>query len=43
MERHKVSYKGEDGGFPQIRIVVSLVSPNLSMVRSSTKNVSAMH
>jgi hypothetical protein len=28
MERHKVYYKGESGGFPQIRAVVSLVCPN---------------
>jgi hypothetical protein len=26
--RHKVYYKGEGGGFPQIRAVVSLVSPS---------------
>ncbi len=26
VERHKVYYKGEDGGFPQVRAVVSLVS-----------------
>jgi hypothetical protein len=25
MERHKVYYKGEDGGFPQVRAMVSLV------------------
>ncbi len=28
MERHRVYYKGEGGGFPQVRAVVSLVSPN---------------
>ncbi len=28
MERHKVCYKGEGGGFPQVRAVVSLVSSN---------------
>jgi hypothetical protein len=28
VERHKVYYKGEGGGFPQIRAVVSLVSQN---------------
>jgi hypothetical protein len=28
MERHKVYYKGEGGGFPQVRVVVSLVSPS---------------
>jgi hypothetical protein len=26
VERHKVYYKGEGGGFPQVRVVVSLVS-----------------
>jgi hypothetical protein len=29
MERHKVYYKGEGGGFPQVRAVVSLVGPSL--------------
>jgi hypothetical protein len=29
MERHRVYYKGEGGGFPQVRAMVSLVSPNL--------------
>ncbi len=28
VERHKVYYKGEGGGFPQVQAVVSLVSPN---------------
>jgi len=28
VERHKVYYKGEGGGFPQVRVVVSLMSPN---------------
>jgi len=28
VERHKVHYKGEGGGFPQVWAVVSLVSPN---------------
>ncbi len=27
VERHKVYYKGEGGGFPQVRAVVSLVCP----------------
>jgi hypothetical protein len=27
MERHKVYYKGEGGGFPQIRVMVNLVCP----------------
>jgi len=28
MERRKVYYKGEGGGFPQVQAMVSLVSPN---------------
>jgi len=34
MEKHKVYYKGEGGGFPQVRAVVNLVSPSLFMVLS---------
>ncbi len=43
MERHIVYYKGEGDGFPQVKAVVSLVSPNLHVVCPSTKNVSIMH
>jgi len=43
MERHKVYYKGEGGGFPQVRVVVSLVSPSLPVVHPSTKNAPIMH
>ncbi len=28
MERRRVYYKGEGGGFPQVRAMVSLVSPS---------------
>jgi hypothetical protein len=28
MERHKIYYKGEGGGFPQVRAMVNLVSLN---------------
>ncbi len=28
MERHKIYYKGEGGGFPQVWVVVSFVSPS---------------
>jgi hypothetical protein len=28
VERHKIYYKGEGGGFPQVRAVVSFVSPS---------------
>ncbi len=40
MARHKVYYKGEGGGFPQVRAVVSLVSPNLPMARLSIQKCS---
>ncbi len=43
VERHKVCYKGEGGGFPQARAMVNLVSPNLLVARPSTKSVSTMH
>jgi hypothetical protein len=43
MERHRVYYKGEGGGFPQVRAVVSLVSLSLSVPRFNTKNVPTMH
>jgi hypothetical protein len=35
--RHKVYYKGEGGGFPQVRAVVSLVNLCLPMVHPCTK------
>ncbi len=38
VERHKVYYKGEGGGFPQVRAMVSLVNPSLPMASASTKN-----
>jgi hypothetical protein len=43
VERHKVYYKGEGGGFPQVRAEVSLVSMRLPMVRPSTESVPTMH
>jgi len=43
MERHKIYYKGEGGGFPQVQAMVSLVSMTLPMVRPNTKNVPTMH
>jgi hypothetical protein len=39
VERHKIYYKGEGGGFPQIWAVASLVSPNLLVVHPNTKSV----
>jgi len=43
MERHIVYYKGEGGGFPQVRAVVSLVSPSLPVAHFSTKSAPIMH
>ncbi len=43
VERHKVYYKGEGGGFPQVRAVVNLVSSSLLVARSSTKSATTMH
>ncbi len=43
VERHRVDYKGEGGGFPQVQALVSLVSSSLSVVRPSTKSAPAMH
>jgi hypothetical protein len=43
VERHRVYHKGEGGDFPQVRAVVSLVSPSLPMACPSTKNVQTMH
>jgi hypothetical protein len=40
---HKVYYKGEGGGFPQVQAVASLMSPRLLMVHPSTKSVQTMH
>ncbi len=43
MERHKVYYKGEGGGFPQVWAVVSLMSSSLLVARFSTKSAQTMH
>jgi len=43
MERHKVYYKGEGGGFPQVRAVVSFVSPSLPMACPNTKSALTMY
>jgi hypothetical protein len=37
MAKHRVYYKGEGGGFPQVQAVVSLVSLSLPMARPCTK------
>jgi hypothetical protein len=37
MERHKVYYKGEGDGFPQVWAVVNLVNPSLPVFHPNTK------
>jgi hypothetical protein len=37
MERRREYYMGEGGGFPQVRAVVSLVSPKSPVAYSNTK------
>ncbi len=41
--RHKVYYKGEGDGFPQVRVVVSLLNLSLPVVCLSTKSAPTMH
>ncbi len=43
VESCNVYYKGEGGGFPQVRTVVSFVSPKLHLARPSTKSALTMH
>jgi len=43
VERHRVYYKGEGGGFPQVRAVVSLVNSSLPVARPNTKSAPTMH
>ncbi len=44
MTKHRVYYKGEGGGFPQVQAVVSIVNRSLFMVRRPcTKNVLTVH
>jgi len=40
---HRVYYKGEGGGFPQVQVVVSLVNLSLPLIRPSTKSAPTMH
>ncbi len=37
VERHKIYYMGEGGGFPQVQAVVSQMSPELLVACPSTK------
>ncbi len=43
MASHIVYYKGAGCGFPQVRAMVSLMSPSLSVACPSTKSASTMH
>jgi len=43
MAMHKVYYKGEGGGFPQVWAVVSLMTPSLPMAHPSAKSDLIMH
>jgi hypothetical protein len=43
IERHIIYYKGENGDFPQVRAMVSLVSSSLLVARLSLKSASTMH
>ncbi len=43
VERREEYYKGEGGGFPQARAMVSLVNPRLLVACSSTKSAQTMH
>ncbi len=43
VERRRVHYKGEGGGFPQVQAVVSLVCPELLVAHPNTKSAPTMH
>jgi hypothetical protein len=43
MAKHKEYYKGEGGGFLEVRAMVSLMSLCLFMVRSCIENAPTMH
>jgi hypothetical protein len=43
MAMHKEHYNGEGGGFPQVRAVVSLVSPCLFVTHLCTKSATTTH
>ncbi len=40
---HKIYYKREGGGFPQIWAMVTLVNPSLRVVHPNTKNAQTMY
>jgi hypothetical protein len=43
MKRHKIYYKREGDGFPQVWTMMNLVNPSLFVVHPNTKNVLIMH
>jgi hypothetical protein len=43
MAKHRVYYKGEGDGFPQVRVVMNLVSMCLHVARLCIKSVPIMH
>jgi hypothetical protein len=43
MTRHREYYKGEGDGFPQVRVVMNVVSPCLLVACSCIKNVQIIH
>ncbi len=43
VESHKVYYKREGGGFPQVWVVVNLVSLSLLVTRPNTKSAPTVH
>ncbi len=43
VKRHRVYYKREGGGFPQVRAMMSLMSLSLLMARPNTKTATTMH
>ncbi len=43
VKKHRIYYKGEGGGFPQVWAMVSLVNPSLHVAHPNTKNALIMH
>jgi hypothetical protein len=43
IERRKVYYKGEGGGFPQVWAVMSLMNSKLLVARPNTKSAQTIH
>jgi len=43
VEKHRIYYKGEGDGFPQVEAVMNIVNLNLPVAHANTKSVSTMH